>query len=140
MAIPTSGYPTTLDDTNATPGATVEFPQPSSSTDLDATNVEHDLLHTNGSLAIVALQTKLGITASTRTYAGGGGGGAGSGSTGGTGGSSIGGAGVIVGQAVGGVPNTGSGGGGALGGGASATNPSGTGSSGIVLIRYVVAA
>ena len=62
MAIPTSGYPTTLDDTNATPGAGVEFPQPSSSTDLDATNVEHDLLHTNGSLAIVALQTKLGIT------------------------------------------------------------------------------
>jgi|TARA_R110002012_G_scaffold239963_2_gene414054 hypothetical protein len=62
MAIPTSGYPTTLDDTNASPGATVEFPQPGSSTDLDATNVEHDLLHTNGSLAIVALQTKLGIT------------------------------------------------------------------------------
>jgi hypothetical protein len=29
---------------------------------LDASNVEHDLLHTNGSLAIVALQTKLGIT------------------------------------------------------------------------------
>jgi hypothetical protein len=62
MAIPTSGYPTTLDDTNASPGAGVEFPQPSSSTDLDATNVEHDLLHTNLSLAIVALQTKLGIT------------------------------------------------------------------------------
>ena len=41
MAIPTSGYPTTLDDTNATPSATVEFPQPASSTDLDATNVEH---------------------------------------------------------------------------------------------------
>jgi len=65
MAIPTSGYPGTLDDTSASPGATVEFPQPSSSTDLDATNVEHDLLHTNGSLAIVALQAKLGITAST---------------------------------------------------------------------------
>jgi hypothetical protein len=62
MAIPTSGYPGTLDDTNATPGAGVEFPQPGSSTDLDATNVEHDLLHTNLSLAIVALQTKLGIT------------------------------------------------------------------------------
>ena len=62
MAIPTSGYPTTLDDTNATPGAGVEFPQPGSSTDLDASNVEHDLLHTNLSLAIVALQTKLGIT------------------------------------------------------------------------------
>ena len=64
MAIPTSGYPGALDDTNATPGAGVEFPQPSSSTDLDASNVEHDLLHTNGSLAIVALQTKLGYTAS----------------------------------------------------------------------------
>ena len=62
MAIPPSGYPTTLDDTNASPGAGVEFPQPGSSTDLDATNVEHDLLHTNLSLAIVALQTKLGIT------------------------------------------------------------------------------
>ena len=67
MAIPTSGYPTTLDDTNATPSATVEFPQPASSTDLDATNVEHDLLHTNLSKAIVALQTKLGITDSNPT-------------------------------------------------------------------------
>ena len=62
MAIPATGYPTTLDDTNATPSATVEFPQPSSSTDLDATNVEHDILHTNLSKAIVALQTKLGST------------------------------------------------------------------------------
>ena len=67
MAIPNTGYPTTLDDTNATPSATVEFPQPSSSTDLDATNVEHDLLHTNLSKAIVALQTKLGITDSNPT-------------------------------------------------------------------------
>ena len=62
MALPTTGYPTTLDDTNATPGAGVEFPQPGSSTDLDATNVEHDLLHTNLSISIVKLQTKLGIT------------------------------------------------------------------------------
>ena len=63
MALPTSGYPGTLDTTNATPGAGVQFPQiPAASTDLDATNVEHDLLHTNLSLAIVALQTKLGIT------------------------------------------------------------------------------
>jgi hypothetical protein len=62
MAIPTSGYPTTLDDTSASPGVTIEFPQPASSSDLDATNIEHDLLHSNGSLAIVALQTKLGIT------------------------------------------------------------------------------
>jgi hypothetical protein len=62
MAIPTSGYPTTLDDTSASPGVTIEFPQPASSSDLDATNIEHDLLHSNLSLAIVALQTKLGIT------------------------------------------------------------------------------
>jgi hypothetical protein len=62
MAIPATGYPTTLDDTNATPGATVEFPQPASSSDLDATNLEHDLLHTNLSKTVVALQTKLGIT------------------------------------------------------------------------------
>lgn len=67
MAIPASGYPTTLDDTNATPSATVEFPQPASSTDLDATNVEHDILHTNLSKAIVALETKLGITDSNAT-------------------------------------------------------------------------
>ncbi len=67
MAIPTSGYPTTLDDTNATPSATVEFPQPASATDLDATNVEHDILHTNLSKAIVKLQTKLGITDSNPT-------------------------------------------------------------------------
>ena len=62
MAIPTSGYPTTLDATSASPGITIEFPQPASSSDLDATNIEHDQLHSNGSLAIVALQTKLGIT------------------------------------------------------------------------------
>ena len=62
MAIPPTGYPTTLDDTSASAGLTIEFPQPSSSTDLDATNVEHDILHTNLSKAIVALQTKLGIT------------------------------------------------------------------------------
>ena len=62
MAIPPSGYPTTLDDTSASPGVTIEFPQPAPSSDLDATNIEHDLLHTNGSLAVVALQTKLGIT------------------------------------------------------------------------------
>lgn len=67
MAIPTSGYPTTLDDTSATAGATIEFPQPASATDLDATNVEHDLLHKNLSLSIVALQTKLGITDSNPT-------------------------------------------------------------------------
>ena len=62
MTMPATGYPTTLDDTNATPSGTVEFPQPASSTDLDATNVEHDILHSNLSKTVVALQTKLGIT------------------------------------------------------------------------------
>ena len=63
MAIPPTGYPTSLDDTSASPGAGVEFPEiPASSTDLDATNVEHDLLHTNLSKTVVALQTKLGYT------------------------------------------------------------------------------
>tara|TARA_B100000470_G_scaffold167477_1_gene131922 strand:- start:4264 stop:4557 length:294 start_codon:yes stop_codon:yes gene_type:complete len=70
MAIPPSGYPTTLDDTSASPGVTIEFPQPGSSTDLDATNVEHDLLHSNSSLAIVALQTKVGIVDSDPTTVG----------------------------------------------------------------------
>ncbi len=67
MAIPPSGYPTTLDDTSGTASATVEFPQPASGTDLDATNLEHDILHTNLSKAIVKLQTKLGITDSNPT-------------------------------------------------------------------------
>jgi len=62
MTMPATGYPTTLDDTNATPSASVEFPQPASSSDLDATNLEHDILHTNLSKTVVALQTKLGIT------------------------------------------------------------------------------
>jgi len=66
MTMPATGYPTTLDDTGAA-SATVEFPQPSSSTDLDATNVEHDILHTNLSKTVVALQTKLGITDSNPT-------------------------------------------------------------------------
>lgn len=66
MAIPNTGYPTTLDVNSSTPGTGVHFPDvPDSSTDLDATNVEHDLLHTNLSKAIVKLETKLGITDST---------------------------------------------------------------------------
>ena len=60
MAIPTTNYPAVLDETSASPGATIEFPQPGSSTDLDATNVEHDLLHANLSLAIVELEEKVG--------------------------------------------------------------------------------
>ena len=70
MAIPPSGYPTTLDDTSAVPGVTIEFPQPGSGTDLDAANVEHDLLHSNSSLAIVALQQKVGIVDSDPTTVG----------------------------------------------------------------------
>ena len=63
MAIPNTVYPTALDVTSGTPSGTVQFPEiPASSTDLDAANVEHDLLHTNLSKAIVALETKLGIT------------------------------------------------------------------------------
>ena len=58
MAIPASGYPTSTD-------TATEFPAPSSSTDLDATGYEHDLLHANTSSAAIQLQTKLGHTAST---------------------------------------------------------------------------
>ena len=65
MTMPATGYPTTLDDYSTSPSASVEFPQPLSSTDLDATNVEHDILHSNLSKTVVELQTKLGITAST---------------------------------------------------------------------------
>ena len=58
MAIPSSNYPTSTD-------TATEFPAPSSSTDLDATGYEHDLLHANTSSAAIQLQTKLGHTAST---------------------------------------------------------------------------
>ena len=58
MAIPPSGYPTSTD-------SATEFPAPGSSTDLDATGFEHDLLHKNTSSAAIQLQTKLGHTAST---------------------------------------------------------------------------
>ena len=37
-------------------------PAPSSTTDLDATGYEHDVVHTNHSGAIIALETKLGTT------------------------------------------------------------------------------
>ena len=60
MAIPASGYPTSTD-------SATEFPAPSSSTDLDATGYEHDLLHKNTSSAAIQLQTKVGHTASTPT-------------------------------------------------------------------------
>jgi hypothetical protein len=37
-------------------------PSPSSTTDMDATGFEHDVVHTNHSGAIIALETKLGLT------------------------------------------------------------------------------
>ena len=37
-------------------------PSPSSTTDMDATGYEHDVVHTNHSGAIIALETKLGTT------------------------------------------------------------------------------
>ena len=37
-------------------------PSPSSTTDLDATGYEHDVVHTNHSGALIALETKLGST------------------------------------------------------------------------------
>ena len=39
-----------------------EQPSPSSTTDMDATGYEHDVVHTNHSGAIIALETKLGTT------------------------------------------------------------------------------
>ena len=49
----------------AYPGAldtSTQQPSPSSTTDLDATGFEHDAVHTNHSGAIIALETKLGLT------------------------------------------------------------------------------
>ena len=49
----------------AFPGAldtSTQQPSPSSTTDLDATGYEHDTVHTNHSGAIIALETKLGLT------------------------------------------------------------------------------
>ena len=37
-------------------------PSPSSTTDMDATGYEHDVVHANHSGAIIALETKLGLT------------------------------------------------------------------------------
>jgi hypothetical protein len=49
----------------AFPGALdtgTQQPSPSSTTDMDATGYEHDTVHTNHSGAIIALETKLGLT------------------------------------------------------------------------------
>ena len=49
----------------AYPGAldtSTQQPSPSSTTDIDATGYEHDAVHTNHSGAIIAVETKLGLT------------------------------------------------------------------------------
>tara|TARA_B100000029_G_scaffold164509_1_gene160624 strand:- start:1373 stop:1954 length:582 start_codon:yes stop_codon:yes gene_type:complete len=48
-----TNYPGSLD-------TTTQQPSPSSTTDLDATGYEHDVVHTNHSGAIIAVETKLG--------------------------------------------------------------------------------
>ena len=55
--MPSSNYPTSLDTTSTqvTPGST---------TDLDASGFEHDQVHGAASTALIALETKLGISAS----------------------------------------------------------------------------
>ena len=64
MAIPSpSNFPGALD-------TTAEQPSPLSSTELDATNFLHDKVHTNHSTALVALQTKMGISSSRPTTIG----------------------------------------------------------------------
>tara|TARA_R110000824_G_scaffold11580_5_gene50606 strand:+ start:3748 stop:4401 length:654 start_codon:yes stop_codon:yes gene_type:complete len=54
--MPTSNYPTSLDTTSTQV-------TPISTTDLDASGFEHDLVHGAASTALIALQTKLGISA-----------------------------------------------------------------------------
>ena len=49
----------------AYPGAldtATQQPSPSSTTDLDASGYEHDVIHTNHSGALIAVETKLGLT------------------------------------------------------------------------------
>ena len=50
-----TNYPGSLD-------SSAEQPAPSSTTDLDASGYEHDVVHANHSGAIIALETKLGST------------------------------------------------------------------------------
>jgi len=50
-----TNYPGSLD-------TSTQQPSPSSTTDLDASGYEHDVVHTNHSGAIIALETKLGTT------------------------------------------------------------------------------
>mgnify|MGYP001438889492 CR=1 FL=1 len=53
-------YPTTLD-------TSTQQPSPLATTEMDDSGFEHDVVHTNHSGAILALETKLGIGASTAT-------------------------------------------------------------------------
>ena len=50
-----TNYPGSLD-------TATQQPSPSSTTDLDATGYEHDVVHTNHSGALIAVETKLGAT------------------------------------------------------------------------------
>jgi len=64
MAIPSpSNFPGALD-------TTAEQPSPLSDTELDATNFLHDKVHTNHSSALIALETKMGISSSRPTAVG----------------------------------------------------------------------
>ena len=54
--MPTSNYPTSLDTTSTQV-------TPSSTTDLDASGYEHDQVHGAASTALIAVETKLGISA-----------------------------------------------------------------------------
>ncbi|MBT7541553.1 MAG: tail fiber protein, partial [Gammaproteobacteria bacterium] len=57
-----SNFPTSLDTSS-------EQPSPSSTTDLDATGFEHDVVHANHSTALIAVETKLGIGSADATGA-----------------------------------------------------------------------
>ena len=57
-----TNYPTSLD-------TATQQPSPSSTTDMDATGYEHDVVHTNASGALIQLETKLGIGASAASGA-----------------------------------------------------------------------
>ncbi len=50
-----TAYPAALD-------TATQQPSPSSTTDLDASGYEHDVIHTNHSGALIAVETKLGLT------------------------------------------------------------------------------
>ncbi len=55
--MPTSNYPTTLDNTS-------NQVTPASDTELDASGFQHNQVHGAASSALIALQAKLGISAS----------------------------------------------------------------------------